>query len=281
MGHATLGVIGFDECVEYTAIGSAVNLAARFCQEAGRGQILLSQSVRAAAGAAFTAEPVGLVELRGFTAPVAAWSLVDAVRGPASQLPPPTAEAHPAPLSSGAPDRFVEDGDTWSISYQGSALRLRGSKGLTYLARLIDAAGREVLAAELAGVTSAEAGAALGHAGAVLDERAKEAYRARLIDIEAERDEATNWGDLERASRADAEVDALVRELSSAVGLGGRDRHAADGAERVRKAVTNRIRDAIAKIDGLHPTLGRHLANAVRTGTFCSYQPEHPVTWER
>ena len=29
----------------------------------------------------------------------------------------------------------------------------------------------------------------------------------------------------------------------------------------------------------LHPELGRHLANAVRTGTWCSYQPETDVTW--
>jgi hypothetical protein len=29
-----------------------------------------------------------------------------------------------------------------------------------------------------------------------------------------------------------------------------------------------------------HEALGRHLANAVHTGTFCSYTPERPTTWE-
>ena len=44
--------------------------------------------------------------------------------------------------------------------------------------------------------------------------------------------------------------------------------------ERARSAVTWRIRNAIKKIGQAHPRLGRHLENAVRTGTFCVYQPE-------
>jgi hypothetical protein len=31
------------------------------------------------------------------------------------------------------------------------------------------------------------------------------------------------------------------------------------------------------KIAKAHPQLGRHLETAVRTGTFCLYQPERPV----
>jgi hypothetical protein len=36
----------------------------------------------------------------------------------------------------------------------------------------------------------------------------------------------------------------------------------------------------VKRIDAVHPQLGRHLAAAVRTGTFCSYQPEEPVRWQ-
>ncbi len=58
-------------------------------------------------------------------------------------------------------------------------------------------------------------------------------------------------------------------------------RYAADQAiERARKAVTNRIRATVAQIGASHPTLGLHLANAVRTGTTCRYTPERPVAWE-
>ena len=43
--------------------------------------------------------------------------------------------------------------------------------------------------------------------------------------------------------------------------------------ERARKAVCNRIRAAVAKIQVRDPSLGEHLAAAIRTGRFCSYQP--------
>ena len=46
-GYATLGRIGFEERVDYTAIGTVTNLAARLCGEARAGQILLSKRVAA------------------------------------------------------------------------------------------------------------------------------------------------------------------------------------------------------------------------------------------
>lgn len=51
------------------------------------------------------------------------------------------------------------------------------------------------------------------------------------------------------------------------------------GFERERKAATARIRDVIAKIERLHPSLGRHLRLSIRTGVFCSYHPDEPPAW--
>jgi class 3 adenylate cyclase len=42
-GYATLGLVGFQGRTDYTAIGGAVNIAARLCDRAVDGQILLSQ----------------------------------------------------------------------------------------------------------------------------------------------------------------------------------------------------------------------------------------------
>lgn len=36
------------------------------------------------------------------------------------------------------------------------------------------------------------------------------------------------------------------------------------------------VRMTAAEVD----ELGRHLRHSIRTGTFCSYEPEVPVTWE-
>jgi len=55
---------------------------------------------------------------------------------------------------------------------------------------------------------------------------------------------------------------------------------AGDAAEKARMAVTWRIRHAIRKIEAAHPELGRHLANSLRTGTFCTDRPERPVAWQ-
>ena len=53
----------------------------------------------------------------------------------------------------------------------------------------------------------------------------------------------------------------------------------AEAVERSRKAVTNRIRQTLARITSVHQVLGLHLRNAVHTGTRCVYTPERPTRW--
>ena len=53
----------------------------------------------------------------------------------------------------------------------------------------------------------------------------------------------------------------------------------AAAVERARKAVTNRIRQTVARITNVHEALGLHLRNAVHTGTRCLYKPERPIRW--
>ena len=118
-----------------------------------------------------------------------------------------------------------------------------------------------------------------GSAGELLDARARSAYRRRLEDLADEMAEAESFGDLERAARARAESDALIDQLAAAVGLGGRDRVAASEAERARSAVTKAVKSALGRVAEVDPPLGRHLRATVRTGIFCSYCPEAPVSF--
>jgi hypothetical protein len=153
---------------------------------------------------------------------------------------------------------------------------------------LLRHAGREFHAADLAAGADAEAppGAegeialGLGDAGEVLDAQARSDYRRRLEDLRAELEEATGWGDTGSAARLSEEIEFLTEEISAAYGVGGRVRKAGDVGDRARKAVTSRIRETIARIAREHPTLGRHLENAIHTGIFCSYQPDRSVDWE-
>jgi hypothetical protein len=44
--------------------------------------------------------------------------------------------------------------------------------------------------------------------------------------------------------------------------------------------VSARVRDALSKIERLHPELATHLRGALRMGTVCSYTPAEPTTWK-
>jgi hypothetical protein len=169
---------------------------------------------------------------------------------------------------------FRRDGNVWTLSFDGVTAHMKDAKGLRDLAVLIASPGVVVHATELLGTADR------GGADAVLDETARDAYRRRLSELEAEVAEAEADHDDERAARAKAERDALVDELTAALGLGGRARTLGDPTERARKAVTARIRDAMARIADQLPALGAHLDAAVTTGTFCSYRPRQAVTWE-
>jgi hypothetical protein len=40
------------------------------------------------------------------------------------------------------------------------------------------------------------------------------------------------------------------------------------------------VKASIDRLDRLNPVLGRHLRNSIRTGFWCSYQPEQAISWE-
>jgi len=122
----------------------------------------------------------------------------------------------------------------------------------------------------------------LGDASEMLDEHAKAAYRRRLSELREELKEAKELGNVERAEQAEEEIDALTRELSRAVGLGGRNRRAASASERAWQSITKSIETVIERIAQSEATLGDLLSRCIKTGTLCSYQPDpdFPLAWE-
>jgi hypothetical protein len=163
------------------------------------------------------------------------------------------------------------DGEFWTFEYGPSTFRLRDSKGIRLLSRLVEAAGSELHALELMQPVNGPLDA--GDAGEVIDAEAREQYRLRAKELQEELDEANGWNDAGRAERARAELRALTAELSRAWGLGGRERRVGSAAERARVNVQRRLRDALARIDRACPELGKHMELSVRTGAFCSYRP--------
>lgn len=200
---------------------------------------------------------------------------------------PPVREAPTAQMEN----TFRREGDYWLVEFDGTSVRVRDTKGMRYLARLLADPGRELHVLDLAGARAAGDGKAaepdlasdgLGDAGARLDPQAKAEYRRRVEDLRADIAEAEAWNDPERAARGREELVFVTHELAGAVGLGGRDRKAASASERARLSVTRAIRSAMDRLRDLDPSLGAHLDATVRTGTYCAYTPDPrvPVRWE-
>jgi AAA ATPase domain len=211
--------------------------------------------------------------------------------------------------STSAPDRaiFRKEGEYWTVGRGGNAFRLKHTKGLGYLAHLLRHPAAEFHVLDLAGgitgqrdddesIQSAhglprsyedleKAGiriGSLGDAGEMLDEQAKLAYRRRLSDLREELEEAKERGNVEGAEKAEQEIEALASELSRAVGLGGRSRRAASASERARQSIGKTIKSVLERIAQSDCGLGDLLSRCIKTGSFCSYQPDpaFPIAWE-
>ncbi len=70
LGYATVGMVGFEGRFDYTASGTAINLAARLCDEAEDGEILLSPRAGIAVEDAFLMENRGELSLKGIREPI-------------------------------------------------------------------------------------------------------------------------------------------------------------------------------------------------------------------
>ena len=72
LGYATLGQIGFEQRLEYAAIGSVTNLASRLCDEAKANQIVVSRRVYGMVERWVEGRPLDDLQLKGFNHPILA-----------------------------------------------------------------------------------------------------------------------------------------------------------------------------------------------------------------
>lgn len=75
MGPATVGRIGYEGRIDYTAIGSAVNLASRLCSAAIDGQILVDTTVAGAVSGKIPLQAMGAIAIKGYDQPVPIFSI--------------------------------------------------------------------------------------------------------------------------------------------------------------------------------------------------------------
>ncbi|MFC5034952.1 hypothetical protein C8250_042095 [Streptomyces sp. So13.3] len=170
----------------------------------------------------------------------------------------------------------------WVVGTNGTTIVLSDLKGLFYLRELLRSPGVELSVLDLSA-------AAPGHAGVVtesdtaeiIDKQALVAYHHRLRDIDAELDEAESWTDHARLDRLRLEREALLAEVRTATGLGGRRRRFTSAHERARIAVRKAIASTLDRIDHHDAQLARLLRDTIHTGASCRYDPDpsRPVSW--
>jgi tetratricopeptide (TPR) repeat protein len=220
----------------------------------------------------------------------------DALRLPAVGVRSPGLSA--AGESTEGPARFKREGEFWTLTYRGTTFRLKGVKGLAYIAFLLGHPGERIhvheLIARVDGVADrgSELGAEsarvvpnnfdLGDAGDALDQHAQADYRRRLRELTEDVVEARRLNDSARAESIRRELEFLQEELSAAVGIGGRDRRVAAHVERARGMVTKNIRAGLEKIRSEDAALGRYFATSIKTGYYCAYlpDPDRKISWQ-
>lgn len=192
---------------------------------------------------------------------------------------------------------FRCEGDFWTISFNGRQSRVKNNTGIEQIARMLREPGRSFDVRELADQSRSVArngspppqalardfsiACDLGDAEPVLDNQARNEYKARLAELREELDSAERDHDIGRTQALRAEIEAIVHELSAAYGLGGRSRKESSHLERARSSVTKNIKKGIANIGETLPALARHLSSTIKTGYLCSYtpDPDRPVRW--
>ena len=190
---------------------------------------------------------------------------------------------------------FALTGNFWAIGGLGATFSIKTSKGLSYIHRLLQHPDEEFHSLDLlngpgtefipAGVGAADSSLTVGRpsdAGEMLDVQAKRDYKRRLLELRERLEDAHEVGNSARAAEIESEMDFLAREISRAVGLGGRDRRAGSAAERARLNVSRAIKAALQKISEHDQVLGEQLNQSLRTGSFCSFVSERSAraTWQ-
>ena len=202
-----------------------------------------------------------------------------------------------------APNLFRREGEYWTLSFAGLTCRVRDTRGLQYLAQLLqhpneeihvsrlvtqDVTPIDVLEHGMAGLrgvedsSDAQNTAGFTDVGELLDPQARVAYRQRIAELQAELEDAAHGNVQGRVAQLQDELTFLTQELARATGLGGRARKGASPMERARITVTKGIKTTLRKITAHHPVLGRHLTLTIKTGTYCSYSPDTrlPIDWQ-
>ncbi|MHA7844612.1 MAG: tetratricopeptide repeat protein [Winogradskyella sp.] len=169
---------------------------------------------------------------------------------------------------------FKKKDDKWVITFNGMSTNLKEKKGFYDIQKLIGTPNKEFYCGDLMQTEVVEKGVN------IIDLKAKEDYQKRINNIQEELQEADENSDFDKIKSLHEEYDQIVDYITKSYDIHGRIRKTGDGTNKLRSAVTWRIRNAIMEIEKRNPLLGKHLNNSIKTGAYCKYEPEFEILWE-
>jgi len=227
------------------------------------------------------------------------------------QIPPaPPAGVGPVATNPESENKFRFDGETWTLQFDGKVVFEPDWLGLHYIEQLIQRPCKDIHSSGL--VTGAygeseeimeakylfESGVAITEAD---ENEIADGVKLQVVTTEfrdeilPDEDRTIVLGLLEKSkvelailktkgsvsSIPDKEWEIEEIEKYLAKTRFGRKNACFDSrAEKDRKSVAKAIKEAIQKIAKSHPSLAEHLRKSIKTGVYCSYQPETEIHWE-
>jgi hypothetical protein len=176
------------------------------------------------------------------------------------------------------PNSLEMRGSYWQICYENRSAIIDDSRGLRYIALLIEHTGQNkgpLHATELVALAKGAGNVLLElpSKDPVIDATAENQITKRLEQIAFERNDACARGDYDRVGALDAEVEDITAEFERLKGRGRKKATFNNDGEKARKAVSKAIADTLAKL-GSMPEMERlatYLTESIRKGQWLSY----------
>lgn len=199
----------------------------------------------------------------------------------------------PAKPEQKAENVFKKTGDFWTVKFQGNTASIKDSKGMLYIAPLLEKPHQPISALKLAAQKNdtklmnqgkvVEKKSIIEDSGKPQDLVDKDYLtdcKQRLDEIEEELRKAEKNNDPAEKDRLERERGQIRDLLKPALNLSGKSRSFSDNVQKTRVAVTMAIIRALKNINEHHPSLYRHLDNSIQRGTDFAYQPEKKISWQ-
>jgi hypothetical protein len=187
---------------------------------------------------------------------------------------------------------LIWNGSNWNFYFHRVLRTLPDGKGVCRLARVLSSGVDGISSLALVADHAASEPGALStahpqelHASdtverdeEVVDKKALAAYRRRLEEIDAEREEMREAGDSDGLSRLEEEREQILNAVREAAGMNGRVRRSGP-AVRARKAASNSLTATLEAIRSVNPTAYAHMEPRLKRGAICHYNADAGEQW--